>query len=109
MFKTGTYVRNDIGDTFIYIDDIYNEEDIINIKKYFKKYMNLDYEHSYNINCDKIYFKCTNFKTATDTKRYSFYISNGEYLLIQYTIYDMIFKIVNIKEFIKNYTKICED
>lgn len=94
MIKTGKYVTRNDRNAFIFIKDIHDEDSINEIKDYLKRNCAMDYECSYTENNKKIHFKCTNFKTATDTKRYSFYLSNNSYLLIvptfiHYNIYPM--------------------
>lgn len=82
MIKTGKYVTRNDRNTFIFIKDIHDEDSINEIKDYLKRNCAMDYECSYTEDDKKIHFKCTNFKDATDTKRYSFYLSNDSYLLI---------------------------
>jgi hypothetical protein len=106
MIKYGTFFRQSDGDTFIYIDDIHNKENITNIIDYMKRQHGMDYECIYNEDGSLIHFKCISFARESDNRRYSFCVGNDNYWLIEYTTHSIIFSVISSEEFSKYYFEV---
>lgn len=105
MIEYGTFFRLADGDTFIYIDDIHNKNDIHNIIDYMKRTKTLDYECFYNEDGTKIYFKCISFARESINRTYSFYLSNSDYLLIIHATHSIIFEVIDSEKFNKYFIR----